>query len=100
MPYEEKKDAAIVELSRLEPGKTYLYVMHVGMDTPEMSSLVQIGENSLLNMSKNREAQLNTLLSDEFREAVKKYNIELITYREFIEKNGRENMNTRDYLGR
>ena len=48
VPYEEKKDAAIVELSGLEPGKTYLYVMHVGMDTPEMSSLVQIGENSLL----------------------------------------------------
>jgi len=100
VPYEEKKDAAIVTLSELEPGKTYLYVMHVGMDTPEMSALEQIGENSLLNMSKNREAQLNTLLSDAFREAVKKYNIELITYREFIKKNGWENMNTQDYLKR
>ena len=100
VPYEEKKDAAIAELSKLEPGKTYLYVMHIGMNTPEMSALVEIRESGLPNMSKNREAQLNTLLCNEFKKAVKKYNIELITYRAFFKSHGLEKMNTQNYLRR
>ena len=98
VPFEQKKDAAIATLSELEPGKTYLYVIHVGLDTPEMSVLEQTGENVLKDMSKHRTAQLNMLLSDEFKEIVEEKNIELITYREYIEQNGLESMNIQDFL--
>ncbi len=97
VPYERKKEAAIEEISNLEPGKTYLYVMHIGMDTPEMCALEEIRESGLPEMCKNRNAQLNCLLSEEFQEALEKNNIELITYRKFFESHGLEEMNTSNY---
>jgi hypothetical protein len=39
-------------------------------------------------MSKNREAELQALLSPEFRAAVQKHNIKLITYRDLIAATG------------
>ena len=100
VPHERKKEAAIEEISNLEPGKTYLYVMHVGMDSPEMCALEEIRESGLPEMCKHRNAQLNTLLSEEFQKALGENNIELITYREFFKSHGLEEMKTEDYVRR
>jgi len=100
VPYKEKKQALIDKLKELKPGKTYVFVCHLGLDNPELSALKDMNEGSpLSDMSKHRNAQLETLLSRDFLNAVKKYKINLMTYREFIAQQGMEAMEIPEDLG-
>lgn len=83
-----KTDSLIAHLNNLDPVRANLQVVHVGLDTPEMSALIDQNDFGLADMSKNREAELRALLSPAFREAVQKHNIKLITYRDLITATG------------
>jgi predicted glycoside hydrolase/deacetylase ChbG (UPF0249 family) len=83
-----KTDSLVAHMSKLDSVRVNLQVVHVGLDTPEMSALLDLNAFGLADMSKNREAELRALLSPAFREAVQKHNIKLITYRDLIAATG------------
>ena len=49
-------------------------------------------DGGLSEMSKNRQGELNALLSPRFAEAVKARNVRLVTYRRLIEMQGLQTM--------
>lgn len=79
-----KTDSLVAHMSKLDSIRVNLQVIHVGLDTPEMSALIDLNTFGLPDMSKHREAELQALLSPAFRAAVQKHNIKLITYRDLI----------------
>lgn len=87
-----KKDEALVSvIEKLEPGIN-LQVTHVGYDTPELAAMIDMNSFGLKEMSKHREGELKSLLSEEFRAALVKNNVKSITYRDLIEMVGLEGM--------
>jgi chitin disaccharide deacetylase len=88
---QNKTDSLITHLDSLMPGFN-LQVLHIGLDTPEMRALKDLNTFGLANMSEHRQAELNSLLSPEFKTAIQKNNIQLITYRDIIRLTGIENM--------
>jgi hypothetical protein len=89
-PLEEKADSLFAHLHKLTPGVN-LQVMHVGIDDNELSSLKDLNEFGLKNMSAHRQEELNSLLEIDLEE-LKENGIELITYKQLIEMIGLENM--------
>jgi predicted glycoside hydrolase/deacetylase ChbG (UPF0249 family) len=69
------------QLSRLEAGKHYLLVTHPAFNTVEMQTLCTPGYS---NVETDREADLNVVTNKRTRKALKKYNIELISIRDFL----------------
>jgi predicted glycoside hydrolase/deacetylase ChbG (UPF0249 family) len=88
---QNKTDSLIIHLDKLKPGFN-LQVLHIGLNTSEMRALKDMNEFGLPNMSLHRQAELNSLLSPEFKVAIQKNNINLITYRDIIRLIGLENM--------
>ena len=66
--------------------------MHIGLNTPEMRALKDLNTFGLANMSLHRHAELNSLLSEDFKNAIEENNIKFITYRDVIRSIGLENM--------
>lgn len=75
----ERQAAFIARLSKLEKGKTYLLVTHPCYNTPEMQT---VSTPSYVNVGKDRQADLDMLISNNVKSALKKYNIELISIKE------------------
>ena len=90
-PLDSKADSLVDVVDNLQPGIN-LQVIHIGLDTPEMQAMIDLNPFGLADMSKEREAELNSLLSDRFRDALTKNNIRSITYRDLIDMIGLENM--------
>ena len=90
-PLGEKTDSLLAHVKNLKPGIN-LQVVHVGLQNPEMNSLIDLNASGLPNMSKNREGELESLLSPELPKILKEKGIKPITYRNLIEKIGLENM--------
>ena len=92
VPIKYKSDSLLTIINRLEPGPTNLMVFHIGMETPEMNALIDLNSFGLSQMSRHRHTELKALCSRNFRNNIKKNNIQLITYRELISTVGLENM--------
>jgi predicted glycoside hydrolase/deacetylase ChbG (UPF0249 family) len=91
-PIAGKKDTVLQRLRRAEPGTTRLFVFHVGLDTPEMSALVDLNPFGPKEMSRNREAEFRALTSPEFRSLLNDRNITLKTYSDLVKENGLKGM--------
>lgn len=76
---EEKIASFIKMLDGLEPGKTYLFVDHPGLDTPEVRAIHHIGYE---DVSTDRQGVTDTFTSNKVREAIKAKGIQLISYKE------------------
>jgi predicted glycoside hydrolase/deacetylase ChbG (UPF0249 family) len=88
----DKPDSLVALVDRLQPGFTVL-VTHVGIDNAELGALLDMNtDGGLADMSKNRQGELDALLSPRFSEAVKTRNIRLITYRQLIQMQGLQSM--------
>jgi chitin disaccharide deacetylase len=74
---EEKIASLIKMLESLEPGKTYLFVDHPGLDTPEMRAIHHIGYE---DVAEDRQGVTTAWTSGKVKEAIKKKGIELIGY--------------------
>jgi predicted glycoside hydrolase/deacetylase ChbG (UPF0249 family) len=90
-PFGEKTDSLLAEVQRLKPGVN-LQVVHVGLESPEMNALKDMNSFGLPQMSKHRQQEMESLLSQKFRDLLKERNIKPVTYRELIKKVGLENM--------
>ncbi|MFH0991868.1 MAG: ChbG/HpnK family deacetylase [bacterium] len=89
---ETKTDSLLATISGLKNGPVQLLVCHIGLDTPEMSALIDLNTFGLAQMSKHREAELNALLSNDFRKIIKDKKIRLLTYRDIIRRMGLDKM--------
>jgi len=87
-----KTDSLVTLIDRLQPQFTLL-VTHVGIDGPELGALLDMNTSGPLpEMSKNRQGELDALTSPRFRDALKKRNVQLITYRQLIDMQGLKSM--------
>ena len=88
----DKTDSLVAMIDRLRP-QFNLVVTHVGIDDSELGALVDMNtDGPLPDMSKNRQGELNGLMSPRFADALKARNITLITYRQLIQMQGMQSM--------
>ena len=85
---ENKKDTMLLRLKELQPGKTKLFVVHVGLDTPEMAAMEDANPFGPKDMSKHRNGELNALISPQFQQQLRNPKYRLINYRVLNEEKG------------
>lgn len=78
---EEKIESLIKMLDGLEAGKTYVFVDHPGLDTPEMRAIHHIGYE---NVAIDRQGVTDSWISPKVREVIKSKGIQLIGYRDLV----------------
>lgn len=76
---EEKITSFIKMIESLEPGKTYLFVDHPGLDTPEVRAIHHIGYE---DVATDRQGVTDTFTSPKVRAALKAKGIQLISYQD------------------
>ena len=90
----ERKLASLLQVvDGLEPGRPNVVVIHLGLESPEMTALVDLNNpNDPYRVAVHRQAELEALTSPAFRQAIADRGIRLITYREIIDRVGLESM--------
>jgi predicted glycoside hydrolase/deacetylase ChbG (UPF0249 family) len=78
---DRKRDTLIAVTRGLQPGAIQLLVFHIGVDTPELDALQDLNSFGLKEMSKHRRAELDALISPQFRELLRNGRYRLTTYR-------------------
>jgi hypothetical protein len=63
-------------------------VFHLGTDTPELQAMQDLNENGVKRMSVQRQIEQDLLLSDAFRAALRRNNVQLVTYRGLAQARG------------
>jgi chitin disaccharide deacetylase len=91
VPFEQQKDSMIAAINKLQPGKTYLMVMHLGLQGPEMDALQDSNADGVKQMSKQRETELRILSSPQFKKTVADKAI-VSTYKDLTSKGGTDHM--------
>ena len=77
----DKMDSLMLKLKTLQPGGTKLFVIHVGLDSPEMSAMEDANPFGPKEMSKHRNGELNALTSSQFQQLLQDPKYRLINYR-------------------
>ncbi|HUR12366.1 MAG TPA: ChbG/HpnK family deacetylase, partial [Flavitalea sp.] len=78
---EERIDAFINMLDRLEEGKTYVFVEHPGIDNEELRAIYHIGYE---DVAKGRQDVTNIFTSERVKEALQRKGIKLVSYKKVI----------------
>ena len=91
-PIANKLDTMLVKVRTLQPGGTKLFVVHVGLDTPEMSAMEDLNAVGPKEMSKHRNAELNALVSPQFQQLLRDPKYRLLNYRMLNEEKGLRTM--------
>jgi hypothetical protein len=89
---ENKDDSLLLKLKTLQAGGTKLFVMHIGLETPEMNAMEDANPWGPKDMSKHRFSELNALLSPEFLQLLKNLKYRLVNYKMMNEEKGLEKM--------
>ncbi len=90
---ENKLDELLAFVPRVRPDRPTLLVIHLGIDGPEMAALIDVNNpEDPARVGIHRQAELDALLSPEFRQAISESGIELVTYGQLIERYGLESM--------
>lgn len=80
----QQKIKAFIEMfDKLEDGKTYVFVEHPGLDNHELRAISHIGYE---DVAEGRQDVTTIFTSEEVREAVIKKGIELVSYKEVLQK--------------
>jgi predicted glycoside hydrolase/deacetylase ChbG (UPF0249 family) len=91
-PPGSKLESLLGHVGKIEPGLSLL-VIHLGMETPEMSAMVDLNnEDDPYRVAVHRQAELDAVTSPAFRQALTKAGIELASYREVIDARGLDSM--------
>ncbi len=80
---EEKIESFIRMLDKLEPGQTYLFVDHPGLNNAELQAIHHIGYE---NVALDRQGVTDAWTSPKVKEAIQKKGIQLISYRDLKPK--------------
>ncbi|MEO7924836.1 MAG: ChbG/HpnK family deacetylase [Chitinophagaceae bacterium] len=84
----DKPDSMLLKLKTLQPGRTNLFVIHVGLDSPEMAVMEDLNVFGPKEMSKHRFAELTGLLSPAFQALVRDPKYRLVNYRMMNKEKG------------
>jgi len=87
-PFENKTDTMMVKLQSTQPGRTNLFVIHVGLDTPEMNAMEDLNPFGPKEMSKHRNAERNALVSPQFQQLLRDPKYRLVNYRMLTREKG------------
>jgi predicted glycoside hydrolase/deacetylase ChbG (UPF0249 family) len=89
---EDKLSSLLDHLRNMKPGLSLL-VIHLGMETPEMSAMVDLNNASdPYRVAIHRQAELDAVTSPAFRAAIEDAGIELLTYKNVVSAIGLESM--------
>ena len=94
IPIDQKKDSLYAAIEHLQVDRPNLMVVHVGLESPEMNALVDMNSSLMSSSSgeslvgRHRHAELNALSARDFRKAIGKNRVTLITYRDLIAQAG------------
>lgn len=80
---QEKIESFIAMLKKLEPGKTYLFVDHPGLNTPELQAIQHIGYE---NVAEDRQGVTDVFTNDKVKKIIKERGIELIGYKDLMKQ--------------
>jgi len=75
----EKIKSFIKMLNTLQPGKTYLFVDHPAVNSPELQAIHLIGYE---NVAEDRQGVVDLLTSDEVKKTIQQKHIQLISYKD------------------
>ncbi len=78
---EEKIASFIRMLSKLEKGKTYLFVDHPGLDSPELRAIHHIGYE---DVATDRQGVTDMFTSEKVKAAIQQYGVQLVSYQDVI----------------
>jgi chitin disaccharide deacetylase len=78
---DERVNNFISALQKLEPGNTYLYVEHPGLDTPEMQAY---GHTGYEDVAADRDLVTKTFTNEKVKEIIKEKKIKLISYKDLL----------------
>ncbi len=84
----EKADSMLYKLNTLQPGNIKLFVIHVGLEGPEMNAMEDLNPFGPKEMSKHRMGELNGLISPAFQAALKNKKYRMVNYRMIIAEKG------------
>ncbi len=79
-PPEEKLTEAIDIVESLGGPGLYLFVLHPGMNTPEMAALSDLNSTGVKDMAAHRQAATDLLCASAFKEAIKRQDVKLVGY--------------------
>lgn len=90
----ESKLSSLLEIvDQVRPGRPNLLVMHLGLEDPELSALIDRNNPSdPYRVAKHRNAELEALTSAAFARAIAERGIQLVNYRDVIDRFGLESM--------
>lgn len=91
-PVTGKLDTMSKKLQALQPGGIKLFVIHIGLDTPEMAAMEDLNPGGPKFMSKHRNAELNAILSPQFQQLLFSNKFRLVNYRMLNKETGTERM--------
>lgn len=77
---ENKLDTMLLKLKTLQPGRIKLFVIHAGLDTPEMSAMEDANPFGPKEMSRHRNGELNALISPAFQQQLRDPKYRLVNY--------------------
>jgi predicted glycoside hydrolase/deacetylase ChbG (UPF0249 family) len=76
---QEKIKSFIAMLDKLEPGKTYMFLDHPGLDSPELRAIHHIGYE---NVAADRQGVTDLFTSEQVKAAIATRKIQLVSYKE------------------
>ena len=76
----DKPDTMLAKLKTAQQGKVNLFVIHVGIDGPEMSAMEDANPFVPKEMSKHRNGELNGLMSPKFQQLLHDPKYRLVNY--------------------
>lgn len=94
-PLGKKSDSLLSHAKSLQAGLN-LQVLHVGLNNPEMKALIDLNEFGLKEMSRHRQEEFESLLSNDLPGILLEKNVFPVTYKQVIDAVGLENMHRGD----
>ena len=79
----EKVESFINMLNKLQPGNTYLFVDHPGLDSPELRAIHHIG---YVDVATDRQGVTDTWTNEKIKKLIKQKGIQLISYKDLLNK--------------
>jgi predicted glycoside hydrolase/deacetylase ChbG (UPF0249 family) len=78
---EEKVQSFLNRLNKLDPGKTYLFVDHPGLDNAEMQAIYHIGYE---DVAADRQGVTDLLTNEKVKALINKKGIQLVSYKDVL----------------
>jgi chitin disaccharide deacetylase len=79
----EKIESFTKMLDKLQPGNTYLFVDHPGLDSPELRAIHHIGYE---DVATDRQGVVDTWTNEKIKALIKQKGIQLISYKDLLHK--------------